>query len=283
MTERGGAQTQSKSSPELRLLKRGCRMRVKAVVYVRAIQEGWSKPLLFRCDDGKEYVVKLMNNPQGLRVLPNELIAYRLGRLLKLPVGKCAIVHISKELIKSFPSLKVKQLTAGPHIGSLYYQEAKPLNDVQDLIGCENLREAAGMIAFDHWIQNWDRADNSSNILVLKQADRKKIIMIDHANAFTGHWTIDSLKINRREPSAYWGSSYELFLPYIDNENPFREILQRIYALNKADLWTTMFRVPKEWQLSYKEQQKMVKYLEYRKAAVSAGLEKLKNCFTDWK
>lgn len=258
-------------------------MNVRAVHYTSAIQEGWSKPVLFRCDDGNEYVVKLMSNPQGLKVLPNEMIAYRLGRLLDLPVVKCAVVHISEELINVFPVLKDMQVKAGPHIGSLYYKNAKPLQEAHDLEGCNNLVKAAGVIAFDHWIQNWDRSDNASNILVLEQDKQKKILMIDHANALTGHWTIDTLKKNRRNVSVYWGRVYELLVPYIDDSRPFKQILRKIHAINKADLWTTVAGLPPEWQVSHKEQRKLVKYLDYRKTAAAEALSQLKVYFPNRK
>jgi hypothetical protein len=256
-------------------------MNVNAVQYVSAMQEGWSKPQLFRCDDGNEYVVKLMNNPQGLRVLPNEMISYRLGRLLHLPVGECTVVHISEELINISPSLRDMQVKAGPHLGSLYYKKAKVLQEANDMKGCHNLNMAAGMIAFDHWIQNWDRCwHNASNVLVLKE--HSKFIMIDHANAFTGQWTIDSLKQNRSNSDIYWGKIYKLFVPYIHSDHPFKKIVWKIDSLSKADLWTAMDGLPPEWQVSYKELYKLVKYLDYRKSATAEVLYKLKKYFPRW-
>ncbi|KIL36978.1 hypothetical protein SD71_04585 [Cohnella kolymensis] len=254
-------------------------MNVKAVSYIRAIEEGWSRPLLFRCDDGNQYVVKLLNNPQGIKVLPNEMIAFRLGRLLHLPVGECAIVHVSGELITQSPALRDMQVKAGPHLGSVYRETVKVLQNADDLTGCCNLDKAAGMIAFDHWIQNWDRADNIGNILVSKEDDNKKIVMIDHANAFTGSWTLDSLKENRTNRSVYWGKIYELFIPHISDKRLFKSALRQIQSLSKAELWTAMSGLPRKWSVSHTEQRKLVKYLEYRKVAAGEALKDLRKKF----
>ena len=45
---------------------------------------GGAQAQLMRCADGGYYVVKFQNNPQGLRVLVNELLATRLAARLGL-------------------------------------------------------------------------------------------------------------------------------------------------------------------------------------------------------
>jgi hypothetical protein len=43
---------------------------------------GGAQSHLMRCSDGEYYVVKFQNNPQGVRILANELLATRLGARL---------------------------------------------------------------------------------------------------------------------------------------------------------------------------------------------------------
>jgi hypothetical protein len=50
---------------------------------------------LMRCLDGSYYVVKFQNNPQGLRILANEL----LGKRLPARLGLRVIIDVREELI----------------------------------------------------------------------------------------------------------------------------------------------------------------------------------------
>jgi hypothetical protein len=48
-----------------------------------------------RCDDGDCYVVKFQNNPQGKRILANEMLAGRLALALGLPVSEPEVAEVS--------------------------------------------------------------------------------------------------------------------------------------------------------------------------------------------
>lgn len=45
---------------------------------------GWSMPHLVLCSDGNHYVIKLLSNPQGIKVLVNELICSQLAKRMNL-------------------------------------------------------------------------------------------------------------------------------------------------------------------------------------------------------
>jgi hypothetical protein len=61
---------------------------------------GGSQPALIRCDDGKLYVVKFFNNPQGPNVLANEVLGNELLNVLHLPSPQWKMVFISRSFIK---------------------------------------------------------------------------------------------------------------------------------------------------------------------------------------
>ena len=63
--------------------------------------------------DGKLWVVKFRNNPQGVRVLANELLATRLAEAVGLPVPKTDVVEVTEWLIANTPELYV-EARAGP-------------------------------------------------------------------------------------------------------------------------------------------------------------------------
>src|ERR1700734_99976 len=71
---------------------------VRALEQVRRMRGG-AQSHLMRCSDGGYYVVKFQNNPQGLRILVNELLGTRLAARLGLRVPEVNVVNVDQELI----------------------------------------------------------------------------------------------------------------------------------------------------------------------------------------
>ena len=69
-----------------------------AVEEIRRMRGG-AQSHLMRCADDSYYVVKFQNNPQGVRILVNELLGTRLAARLGLPVAGASVVEVRPELI----------------------------------------------------------------------------------------------------------------------------------------------------------------------------------------
>ena len=69
-------------------------MAKQAVEHVRRLRGG-AQSHLMRCDDGDYYVVKFQNNPQGIRILANEMLAGKLAQALGLPVAQPEVIEVS--------------------------------------------------------------------------------------------------------------------------------------------------------------------------------------------
>jgi hypothetical protein len=135
-----------------------------AVEEVRRMRGG-AQAHLMRCADDSFYVVKFRNNPQGERILANELLSTRLAARLGLPVASAAVVEVRAGLIEKTEDL-VMQLgrgrepcAPGMQFGSLY--PGKPAATVvydflpdEQLRQVENLDAFAGMLVFDKWTCN---------------------------------------------------------------------------------------------------------------------------------
>ena len=87
---------------------------------------GGAQSHLMRCDDGDYYVVKFQNNPQGVRILANELLGTRLAARLGLPTAGAEVIVVHEDLIAHTDDL-VMQLgrgrapcRAGMQFGSRY-------------------------------------------------------------------------------------------------------------------------------------------------------------------
>lgn len=126
---------------------------------------GGAQSHLMRCADDAYYVVKFSNNPQGSRILANELLGTRLAARLGLPTPEAAVVEVREELIEHTEDLVIQlgrgraRCRAGLQFGSRY--PGLPAETVvYDFLPDEPLREVAnladfcGMFVFDKWTCN---------------------------------------------------------------------------------------------------------------------------------
>jgi hypothetical protein len=70
-----------------------------AVEQIRRMRGG-AQSHLMRCADDGYYVVKFQNNPQGTKILVNELLGTRLAARLGLPTPVAAIIEVRADLIE---------------------------------------------------------------------------------------------------------------------------------------------------------------------------------------
>ena len=73
---------------------------ITAVRYIQTAETGSSQPSLVEASDGLLYWVKSQGNPQGTRVLINEMMANRLAARVGLPVAPFRLIVVSKEFIE---------------------------------------------------------------------------------------------------------------------------------------------------------------------------------------
>ncbi len=168
-----------------------------AIEHIRRMRGG-AQAHLMRCDDGGFYVVKFQNNPQHLRVLANEMLATRLAARLGLPVPHAEVIEVNAELIALTPDLVMQlglgrqRCAAGRQFGSLYpgdpaevvVHDFLPDSELREV---ENLRDFAGMLAFDKWTCN----TNGRQAIFFREngQSRRQAMMIDQGFCFNaGEW-----------------------------------------------------------------------------------------------
>ncbi len=131
-----------------------------------------------RCSNQAYYVVKFQNNPQGLRILANELLGTRLAARLGLSVAEPEVVEVRAELIAHTEDLVIQlgrgraPCKAGKQFGSRYPGNLADVA-VYDFLPDEQLREVTniaefcGMLVFDKWTCN----TNGRQAIFFREAD----------------------------------------------------------------------------------------------------------------
>jgi len=151
-----------------------------------------------RCDDGGYYVVKFQNNPQGGRILANELLGTRLAARMGLPTPAVGIVEVRERLIAETEDLVMqlgrgrKPCQAGLQFGSRYpglpaetaVYDFLPDEQLGEVV---NLADFRGMFVFDKWTCN---TNGRQTVFFRAQGEpRYQAWMIDQGFCFNaGEW-----------------------------------------------------------------------------------------------
>jgi hypothetical protein len=222
---------------------------VLAIQQIRKMRGGAQSHLMLG-SDGNAWVVKFRNNPQHLRVLPNELLATRLGGLMGLTVPHCDVVEVTPWLIEQTGELEIdlghrrERCVPGLQFGSRMVGGLMPGHVAdylpeEQLMEVKNLQEFAGVLVLDKWTCN----ANGRQALFHRKGREKRYsaTFIDQGFCFNaGEWRFEDAPLRGAyvRNAVYRGvTGWESFEPWLSN----MEILdpQRIWAIAEA--------VPPEW------------------------------------
>jgi len=214
---------------------------------------GGAQSQLMLGSDSNLWVVKFQNNPQHLRVLPNELIATRLAQAAGLTVPVTDVVEVSAWLIANTPGMHVepargeaRSYTPGLQFGSRFIGGLMPGQVVDylpepQLDDVRNLAEFAGMLALDKWTGN---CNGRQAVFDRRPRERRyRATFIDQGFCFNaGEWTfpdspLRGVYVRNRVYAGVtgWGS--------------FEPWLSRIEQMEPDTLWDIADMVPPEWYL----------------------------------
>jgi hypothetical protein len=220
-----------------------------AVEQVRRMRGG-AQAHLMRCADEEYYVVKFQNNPQGVRILANELLATRLAARIGLPTAPAAVVEVREGLIRHTEDLVIQTgrgrapCAAGFQFGSRY--PGSPADTVvYDFLPEEQLREVLnlgafrGILAFDKWTCN----TNGRQAIFFRSGGeaRYQAHMIDHGFCFNaGEWNF---------PDAPLRGLYARHRVYdgVRGLESFEPWISRIEKLEAPELEEAASAIPPDW------------------------------------
>jgi len=258
-------------------------MYIKAVAHISHLRGG-SQARIMSCDDRKKYVVKFQGNPQCTRVLANDYLASRLARMIGLSVPEPVIILVDEETILeqqiSF-TLAGRAVAARP---GLQFGSVLVTGQVLDwlpgtMLGrVRNLREFAGLLAFDKWTGNAD----GRQVVFHKEARQRKYnaSFIDFGYCFNaGEWSF---------PDAPLRGVFGLNDVYerIESWNDFDPWLSRIEMFPARQLQGVADEIPCEWYGERAELQRLLNRLLERRSIVRQLIEGFRNSsrnpFPNW-
>jgi hypothetical protein len=195
-------------------------------------------------------VVKFQNNPQHLRVLPNELLGTRLGALIGLTVPPCDVVEVTPWLIEQTSELEMdlghrrERCIAGLQFGSQMVGGLMPGHVAdylpeEQLMEVKNLREFAGALVLDKWTCN----ANGRQALFYRKGREKRYsaTFIDQGFCFNAaEWRFEDAPLRgvyARTTVYREVTGWESFEPW----------LSRLEGVETQRIWEIAEAVPPEW------------------------------------
>ena len=223
---------------------------ISAVQHIRRLRGG-AQSQLVRASDGRYYVTKLMQNPQHVRVLANEMLATRLGELLGLPVPRVIAIDICEWLIEHSGELRIDLAgtqvapKAGLHLGSAYVVDP-PDGDLFDylpetlLCQVENISDVARSLVLDKWTCNAD----GRQVVFSRPGGRKPVFhatLIDQGYCFNaGEWTFPDYALR----GVY---ARNCVYAHVKGWDAFEPALTRAEEMDLAAIWRIAASIPTEW------------------------------------
>lgn len=264
-------------------------MAVLAVQQIRKMRGGAQSHLMLG-DDGHAWVVKFANNPQHLRVLPNELLATRLAALAGLTVPECDVVEVTPWLVERTRELEMnlgerrERCLPGLHFGSRMVGGLMPghMADYlpeEQLGEVRNLEEFAGILALDKWTCNC----NGRQALFHRKARERRFTaaFIDQGFCFNaGEW---------RFVDAPLRGVYARNLVYrgVCGWDSFEPWLSRIESMDVQRVWKIAETIPPEWyEGEMADLERLVEQLMQRRSKVRDLIAAFRNSsrhpFPNW-
>ncbi len=255
--------------------------RVKMVRYLEAASSGGSRSHIMASEDGSIFFVKFKENPQGIRVLVNELVANKIACLLDLPCPEGFIAELGERflLASKISPMDGKTISPGQHfccrqIENIYH--GVPRNLIPNV---KNTKHFPGIILFDMFVNNSDRNSDGNYLIVNAKDNSYELCIIDHGHCF-GNPVWDTTITDR---VGTWSQS---ILPpmanYIRGFNPFQEYIEKVKTLSNKLFSSMVADIPNEWEINESERRALTGFLIGQRDKIEEITLKYKDQFPLW-
>ncbi len=225
----------------------------KVVNYLGRITNGVTRPVKVQADNGISYVMKFLHPECTSKILYNELIAYRLGIILEIPMPNCVLGMLENDVICKSDDLMNMEAVSGTCFLSEYRAGTANISPiiVKNIV---NASEISKILIFDQLILNNDRAKNNGNLYYDKKY--KKLLAIDHSHIFINGevWTSYELsKLRIESPKVVtnlFGRNYRIFSEHLLGHSCYTEMEKKIKSLKKVEIQNLFSDIPEDWNIS---------------------------------
>jgi hypothetical protein len=213
---------------------------------------GGSQARLIEGDDGRCYIAKFLNNPQGKRTLVNEWVAQSILTTLGISTPPLCLLRLPDSLLddRLYFDIGNKRVPVQGewHLGSLCPVNPET-NAIFDFLperllrNTINLDDFARIFVADQWLH---QTDKRQAIFVREHAPgasplRMRAYFVDHGMAFDGaFWDL-------REASGHgWYMNRKVY-EFIDMAKICSETVSQIESLSEREILSSITTLPESW------------------------------------
>jgi len=246
----------------------------RAQNFRRKLVGGQTQPLVFECDDGQDWVLKLMGNPHlGTAGLCAEWIGSCLAKLVDVPVLECDLVEVDEQALSTIPRSSPVHNWAkpGPAFGTPWWEQCiVPPGMDSILAALPSDSDLAGIVVTDTWLDVLDRKKGPAQWNLLRGTGTdSSLVVIDFGLALTEVLTEFVLG----EPTLAVRCPNE-WKPYV-HELGVRRALEKVMNVPSEDITSTARSIPPVWQREVPGSMRVHQYLETRR-------DRLPSVFEEW-
>ncbi|MDB9511889.1 hypothetical protein PN499_11890 [Kamptonema animale CS-326] len=213
-------------------------------------RKGWrtkAEPVLLKCNDGREYVVK---GQQAGRQIVNDHITARLGFAIGAPVGEPKIVEVSAELIAIEPNLY--HIPSGTAHATLYIPDCLDSWELMATSETENRSRFALLAVLYGWVYANDIQ------FIFHKTPPRLVFSVDHGHFFPSgpDWTeYDLIQAPQAELNSYLCENCNF------TEDEISSALRALESVSEQTIIQAVAAPPNEWGLTLDERVTLVEYL----------------------
>jgi hypothetical protein len=245
---------------------------------LRCIEYGATEPFEGTIQ-GTHVFIKTFNNRWSNKILINEYICLKLGKLLGLPIpdgGVCCITD-QTDISNVEPDLDYDEHITGKGFYSKRIERSTKFIRSHSIVSnIENKYDINKIILFDHLIYNNDR--HEGNLMFSMGGDIKgyRMHIIDHSHVFNLHYTWNAVKIQQLIHDEDYNDTKILRCNYHETYEVFNELniitrtdLENEIILFKSRIDEEILRgivkdIPEEWITDINDIEKLIDYIMYR-------------------
>lgn len=222
---------------------------------------GGSLPFLAVDDRQQRWWVKVLNNPQGGRVLVADHVVGRVARLIGAPACEVAIVSVPNELA-GFEYAPGHSLEGGLAHGSRHIDDVLEIRELCHREDDDNRRRHVGVLALYDWC--WGADDQ----WLYSETQNRKIFSHDHGYYLPDgpNWSVQSLVAAVDKPHLPQYS-----LEGLDSE-ALAQTAAKLEQVSRDQILTVLLGVPSSWPVSDEELETLGWFLERRSTQVAFRL-----------
>lgn len=232
-----------------------------------ANEGGGSQPQVLEDDEGTFWMTKAQNNPQGLKVLVNELVAAALGQRLGAAVQPAAVLTVPNGIASEVHHEGGTPWLPGASFASRLMDSAAPY--APDMLSAASNHVALAKAAV---LDTWLGINDGRQARATRNGSKYDVRAVDFGHSLgSPNWTAADLAakpipVSVADPNG-WVAAV--------SGDELEQIAADVASVSDGDIDKIVALIPEEWGVTEEERKALAAYLKDRRSVMAVLVDKL--------